>query len=418
MMRRVLPVFRPRTAFAAAILLVAASLLAAAGLTGRSGAGVPAALAAEEPAAAVTAGIAGKIVFEGKPLPGARVHVFRDAASSFKGKGFAASKPVGADGVFSIPLPPGSYYLVAKMGRPSATGAEPPLTVDAEGCHCPFSISPDTDVDPPVGGFFGYFGANPITVQEGRFTERTVQVVRRAPFTIETDRPGNNAVIEGALTGPAGPVSGGTVYLYTDASRQFRGPDLFGPQGAVPGGTGERGEFSAEVPPGTYYLVAAKRQGGALLGPLQLGDLQGYFDGNPLTVAAGTRTSVVLQAVGKQRDTSPVERAAEGRTGIRGKILGPDGPPPTGVYAFATTDPSFMIGAMPPYRSQPIGPDGSFFIDVPAAGTYYVSARSGYGGPPLPGEWHGFHGGGQPTPVIVEGGRVTAGIVIVVKKME
>jgi hypothetical protein len=77
-----------------------------------------------------------------------------------------------------------------------------------------------------------------------------------------------------------------------------------------------------------------------------------------------------------------------------------------------------MIGGMPPYRSRPLRADGSYAIDLPAGGTYYVSARSGYGGPPLPGEWHGFHGEGKPAPVVVESNRVTEGIDVVLKRME
>jgi hypothetical protein len=88
------------------------------------------------------------------------------------------------------------------------------------------------------------------------------------------------------------------------------------------------------------------------------------------------------------------------------------------VYAFATTDPSFMIGGMPPYRSQPLGADGSYTIDLPAGGTYYVSARSGHGGPPLPGEWHGFHGEKTPRPVVVETDQVVGGIDFTIRKME
>jgi hypothetical protein len=139
---------------------------------------VHSALAAEEPPVLQRSAVAGTIVFEGKPLPGAQVYVFRDADRGFRGKGLASSAPVGADGVFSIPLPPGSYHLVAKMGRPSANGAGPPVTVDAEGCHCP--MSPDgTGVDPPAGGFFGSFGANPVTVLEGQVTAGIVIVVKK-----------------------------------------------------------------------------------------------------------------------------------------------------------------------------------------------------------------------------------------------
>ena len=340
-------------------------------------------------------GITGKIVFEGKPLPGARVHVFLDARGNFRGEGFTCSAPTDQDGSYSVALAPGTYYLVAKL--------------------CPV---PCPDGDPAIGGYFGYLGANPVTVQEDRVTERNLQVVRRAAVGVEAGGTTDTAVIEGTVTGPGGPVSGAAIHVYTDATRQFRGPDLFGPQGAVPQGTGDKGEFSIELPAGTYYLVASKRKQGDVLGPLQPGDLHGYYDGNPLTFAAGTRTTVTVQLVGKLRDTAPAERSIATQTGIRGTIRDGAGKVPAGVYAFATTDPSFMIGAMPPYRSQPIGPDGSFFIGVPAGGTYYVSARSGYGGPPLPGEWHGFRGVEKPAPVIVEDNRVTAGIDFVVKKME
>ena len=176
--------------------------------------------------------------------------------------------------------------------------------------------------------------------------------------------------------------------------------------------------FSVDLPPGSYFLVASRRKAGDVLGPLHPGDLHGWYDGNPAGIAVGTRTSVSIQVVAKLREADLGTVAAAG-TGIRGKLRDAAGKVPTGVYAFATTDPSFMIGAMPPHRSLPVGPDGAFFIEVPAGGgTFYVSARSGYGGPPLPGEWHGFHGEGKPAPVVVEGNRVTEGIDIVLTRME
>ena len=57
-------------------------------------------------------------------------------------------------------------------------------------------------------------------------------------------------------------------------------------------------------------------------------------------------------------------------------------------------------------------------FDLPSGGTPYVSARSGDGGPSLPGEWHGFLGGKTPRPVVVDTERVVEGIDFVVRKME
>jgi hypothetical protein len=88
------------------------------------------------------------------------------------------------------------------------------------------------------------------------------------------------------------------------------------------------------------------------------------------------------------------------------------------VYAYATTDPNLMTGSMPPYRSLPVAPDGSYLIDLPGGATYYVGARSGFGGPPLPGQWHGFFGAAAPAPVTVGEGSLSKGVDITVRKME
>jgi parallel beta-helix repeat protein len=343
-------------------------------------------------------GVRGKIAAAGKPVAGVRVHAYADAATGFLGEGITYSAPSAADGSYALDLPGGSWYLVAKGPLPpfpNATLAE--------------------------GALFGYYGGNPVALGVGTLAMANVQVVQRRPQKITQDAPAGASLVEGIVVGPNGPVPGATIHVYTDASRQFRGPDLFGPQGAVVGGTDQKGAFSVELPAGSYFLVASKRKAGDVLGPLQPGDLHGWYDGNPVVVAAGTRTSVVVQVVAKVRDAAqPVTppASAPAVTGIRGTLRDAGGKVPKGAYAFATTDPSFMIGAMPPFRSHPVGADGAFFIEIPTGGTYYVSARSGYGGPPLPGEWHGFHGEGKPAPVVVEANKITEGIAIVLKRME
>ncbi len=341
-------------------------------------------------------GVTGKIVFEGGAAAGARVHAYRDAAGGFAGEGVAYSGPAGPDGAFSLSLPPGAWFLVAK----GATPAYPQR-------------------DPGEGGFFGYYGGNPVTLGAGERREANIQVVRRKGLRVESAGVPDRTLLAGLVLGPKGPVEGAAVFVYPDASRGFRGPDLFGPQGAAPGGTDGSGGFEADVPPGRYFVVAVRHAGGERLGPLKAGDLHGWYDGNPVTLAAGTRTTITVQPVEKLKDQERKPGApAASRTGISGVIRDPSGAVPAGVYAYATTDSNLMTGMMPPHRSTPVGPDGAFFIDLPGGATYYVGARSGFGGPPLPGQWHGFHGTGKPEGVAVGADSVSGGLEITVRRME
>jgi hypothetical protein len=382
-----------RRAFSAALLALGLSTVSA---RTPASAGEPA-KDAPQPATA-SAAVRGKIVSAGKPVAGVRVHAYADASAGFRDEGIASSAPSAEDGSFTLDLKEGSWYLVAKGPLPSA---------------------PDTAGDDAL---FGYYGGNPVALGAGARVTANLQVVRRRPPVVAPGPAAGKSVLEGVVLGPDGPVSGANVHVYTDASRQFRGPDLFGPQGAVIGGTDEKGTFSVDIPPGSYFLVASRRKTGDILGPLQPGDLHGWYDGNPVVIAAGALTTVTVQVVSKLRETDRAVAAAvsgPGSAGIRGRLRDASGKVPVGAYAFATADPSFMIGAMPPHRSLPVGADGAFFIELPAAGgTFYVSARSGYGGPPLPGEWHGFHGEGKPAPVAVESNTVVEGIDVVLKRME
>jgi parallel beta-helix repeat protein len=353
-------------------------------------------LAESGPPEKAYAGVKGKVIFGGAPLRGARVHAYRGAEGGFRGEGFSYSAPTGEDGLFSLTLSPGTYFLVAKRTSP------------------PFPRR-----DPGPKEFFGYYGGNPVTVTSGAYGESNIQVVRRGGQTVTEEEGGEMAVGEGGGEGPDGPLEGASVHVYADTVRHFRGPGLFGPQGAVIGGTDSAGRFSMDLPAGSYYLVASKRKDGGFLGPLKPGDLHGYYDGNPVVVTPGTRVAAVMQVVEKLKETAAVPaRAGKGATGIRGTIRGPSGKVPSGVYAYATTNPSFMLGAMPPHRSRPLAEDGSYTIDLPEGGTYYVGARSGYGGPPLPGEWHGFLGADAPSPVAVETGKFREDADFTVRKME
>ena len=338
-------------------------------------------------------GIRGKVLFEGQPAAGVRLHGYLSPGGDFKGPGQASFWPTADDGKFQLALNPGRYYLVGKK------------TV---------TLSPDAE--PGVGEFFGYYGGNPVTVSEGSFTEVNLQVVRRQTATFG-EGVGPTIRIDGVVVGPRGPESGASVFAYPDAKSAFRGPDLFGPQGSLPEGTDSNGRFSLELPPGTYHLTAARRKGGAVLGPLAAGDLFGYFDGNPLPLRAGQKAAVVIQMTEKLRLVASPTAATTGVTGIRGGLRDPAGKPVAGVFAFATTDPN-LIGTMPPNHSLPVGPEGDYFIELQAGGTYYVGARTGFGGPPQIGHWWGQYGGDTNRPVVVGQGTVVEGINITVRKVE
>lgn len=347
----------------------------------------PASLAVETPTP--TAEVRGLVFLDGKPEPGVRVHAYTDADTGFRGEGAACAEPSASDGSFSLRVPPGRYFLVGKRADPSSPSREP-----------------------GPGELFGYYGGNPASVSLGDPFVAYVQVVRRQPPALGK-HDGGNGLLDGIVRGANGAEEGVALFLYPDSRTGFRGPDRGGPLGSVPGGTGPDGRFSVEVPPGTYYLTATKKRDGEPLGALGAGDRYTFFEGNPVTVAAGGKVSVVLQVVEKLREDDVAKTGALGVTGIRGVVRDENGKPVPGVFAFASLEPR-LGGKMPPFRSRPAGPDGTYFIELPSGGTYFVRARTGHGGPPVKGQWTGSYGGRDLRAVEVREAAIVEGVDITV----
>jgi hypothetical protein len=333
------------------------------------------------------------VTLNGKPLAKARVHVFRDTENGFHGEGFSYSAPTDAEGRFSLNLAPGRYYLVAR--RISARFP---------------------DRMPSPGDFQGYFGGNPLQVPSGESLELTLPVSPVTPWHKGRKEDNGTALVEGTVTIAGSPLEGAMIYFYPNSSKEFRGPDLFGPRGAVPAGTASDGSFSVELPPGSYFLLAARRAENRL-GPLEVGDYFGYFAGNPLLLKDGDSVQVALSMVEKVRDSRPSVLPDSDRLGIQGILQAADGELPSGLYAFAFTEP-YPEGALPPFRSHLLDDSGRFFIPVDSPGVYYVGARNGHGGPPRPGEWHSYHGDNQLLRVQVSEAGRSPGLKVVVWKME
>ena len=307
-------------------------------------------LALPLPVAAAT--IAGRVVDGDRPAAGIVVRAF--AGLDFSRASLAAAAPSAADGSFRLEVPAGSYAL--------------------------FGWSDD-------GSRFAFCGRNPVTVAEGGTAVWAgLQVVPvEAPVRTSYADP-YAAAVEGRVLAAGKPVADVRVYLYLDP-----GEDLKGQGYRMSPPTAADGTFAFDgLPESNYFLVARKRQDGQRVGPVREGDLFGIFPGNPLSARAGETTRVTLHLVAKVKDAAEAETFGRGGgPQLRGIVTDSAGRGVPGVHVFAYTD--RVIGHQRPAAlSTPTGPDGTFVVHLPAAGTYYVGARQLYGDSPAPGELFGM----------------------------
>ena len=90
-------------------------------------------------------GIRGKVWGDGAPLAGARVTLYQDGESIYRGMGYASAM-TNARGDFVFNLEPGTYFAIARKRAANGFG---PMA---------------------AGDFFAYAPDNPVTVTDGRFT--------------------------------------------------------------------------------------------------------------------------------------------------------------------------------------------------------------------------------------------------------
>lgn len=179
----------------------------------------------------------------------------------------------------------------------------------------------------------------------------------------------------------------------------------------------ENGRFSADLPEGTYYVGAIKRMSGETIGPPREGD---YF---VVTRDDRQRAKGFVVKAGKSIDTGIISGAEpfhlsstvqKDVSAVEGTITYIDGTPVSGavVSAFRTMTET----GKPVFSSLRTGSDGKYSIRV-QSGSYYLRARSVYGGgPPLKGEVIGAYGEKEPVSVTVKEGEIIKGVDIKVIK--
>lgn len=213
-------------------------------------------------------GIVGTVQVAGMPRAGAVVFAYTDLASRLKGMGYAMSVPSDENGRFTLALPPGSYYLLARL-RQHGGAVTGPLR---------------------AGDFIGYAPENPLRVGADQLATAVVPLLE-VPEKVERLAATlfGGTVLRGRIVTRTGaPVAGARAVLYAEA-QMFNRP-LF-----VSQPSDADGRFLLSFPEGgTYYLAARQQLGGA---PAP-GELYGTYDGSPdhsLVVATGEeRTGIEL----------------------------------------------------------------------------------------------------------------------------
>lgn len=320
----------------------------------------------------LAAPVTGKVAVGGVGRGEVRVQAYPLTTLSLSGEAPFASKATGADGLFALDLPPGSYYLLANGS-----------------------------------GWFSYYGRNPVTVPAEGLADVNLPLVPALtpPPEMTTAIPSG---VVGRVLHDGKPVANAIVFVYPDLSAQFKG---FGLGMSAP--TDEKGQFEAPLPAGSYYLVARARHGNSLAGPLQAGDLFGYLPGNPVTVGKESVTKVSLPVIAVPEKVSRHAATMFGQTRISGRIVDRAGKPLAGVQALLYADDTMLN--RPLFVSQPTGEDGLFQLSFPTGGTFYLAARNNLGGTPAPGELYGRYQGSAGAALKVETGQAIEGLQIVVE---
>jgi hypothetical protein len=333
--------------------------------------------------------IQGKISHQEKGVAGATVSLYAVAGEKITGPADFELAKSAEDGSFTIVAKPGSYFLVArKFTDPAQPGA---------------------------GDLFAYYGGNPVVIEEGKTITVGVNAAPILPVEVKSKSGGTG--IRGRIFADGQPLGRTRVTLYQDAATIFRG---IGYASAV---TNDKGDFSFNLEPGEYYVIARKRVGEDKMGPLVVGDFFGFAHANPVPVEADRFTMININASVKHlkvkqggQDITLGGTVTAGGTTISGVLRDKSGKPVAKVYAAAYRD--AMMTMKPDFISAPTGPDGVFTLSVAEGGDYYIGARNTIGGPAERGDLLGRYAGNEDHVVHIATDEKLSGIDIVVEPVE
>jgi hypothetical protein len=326
-------------------------------------------------------GVEGAVEYRGEGVPGAYVELFDTLKPDAEAVG---STNTGSDGRFTVALPPGSYRLTVKK-RPEGPGSG--------------------------GMLFGSTGRDHLEVGRKVLLVPTIQL---RDMGVGEGTAGE-IVVSGSVHGPGGPLPGAYVYFYPDETR--RGPGYL-----ARARTKEKGRFKAGLTPGSYTVTVRfgtsnNGMGSDGMGTVSIGDLVGDFRSNPLQVRSAPVEigRIELRTVNPDTWEQKQWAGVQGDFKVAGLVVREDRSPIAGAYVFLYDD-RRMVGK-PVSISAPTAGDGRYSVAVSRPGTYYLGARTRYGGPVEPGEYMGAWDEKGPRPVILEGETTSANCDIVVREV-
>jgi hypothetical protein len=323
---------------------------------------------------AQAAPLSGKATVGGTVTAGITVKAFPAGTKALAGKAPFEAGPTKDDGLFTLDLPAGDYYLLAENAE-----------------------------------LFTYYGRNPVAVPADGLANVNLRMVPKGGEG-PTQKPLVESGVLGLVTLDGQPVAGAVATVYTDLTSQLKGYGL-----GMSAPTDDQGVFEVPLPPGTYYLVVRVRKRGAMAGPMRAGDLFAYLPQNPLMIKEKQVARVRIPLIEVPEKVEKFAATLFGNTSIAGRIVDKDGQPVAGVHAILYAD--MMMLSRPAYVSQPSDAEGRFVVSFPDGGTYYLAARSTLGGTPQPGELYGRFGGTPDASIRMRTGQKLEDVRLVVEKV-
>lgn len=310
---------------------------------------------------------------DGAPAAGAEVQAFVKAGAERSGTPFLTTT-ARDDGSFSLSLPRGNYFLVARK------------TSRRDGRERTYK---------------GEFPGNPVAVPGGGATRGIVLSLEEMSSDGFTPRAGTG--VTGAVFADGKPVPDAYVYAYPDNAGTVRGPAF-----AAYARTGEGGRFRLPLREGIFRVVVRDKGGENETGAMSGAGKSGGDEGIRVELRAGRMADVGRFSLHSPEEAKRRRRAAAGgledaAAEIRGTVTRDDGSPAPGLRVMAYSDPK-MIGR-PFAVSGPTDARGVFLLRLPKPGKYHLGARSELGGPVSPGEWIGAYDGAPDHGVAVSQGE-------------